>query len=199
MRMSCELKWWLVLDCSGSVFHLQMDGLYGMRRSPFDGDWVNWVDSECRGIEYAIFFESSSTVHYGWIWRREGDCWFHTSTLCNGFVMIEKSTPTIQNVERTHGTIQPSILFFPSIPSILNESLSFQPTATPFPLSNHHFTPFTSFHTNTILPSFHIHSTSFQPHPFHSIYHSFTTHPLIHTPQQQPKSAATLTIPFVWS
>ena len=40
--------------------------------------------------------------------------------------------------------------------------LSFQPTATPFPLSNHHFIPFTSFHTNTILPSFYIHSTAFQ-------------------------------------
>ena len=176
-----------------------MDGLYGVRRSPFDRDWVNWVDSECRGIECAIFFESSSTIHCGWIWRREGDCWFRTSTLCNGFVMIEKCTPTIQNVERTHGTIHPSIPFFPSIPSILNESLSFQSTATPFPLSNHHCTPFTSFHTNTILPSFYIHSTSFQPHPFQSIYHSFTIHPLIYTPQQQPKSAATLTIPFVWS
>ena len=176
-----------------------MDGLYGVRRSPFDGDWVNWVDSECGRIECAIFFESSSTIHYGWIWRREGDCWFHTSTLCNGFVMIEKYTPTIQNVERTHGTIQPSIPFFPSIPSILNESLSFQSTAYPFPLSNHHFTPFTSFHTNTILPSFHIHSTSFQPHPFQSIYNFPTTHPLIHTPHQQPNSAATLTIPFVWS
>ena len=198
MRMGWEAKCWIVLDCSGSVFHLQMDGLYGMSRSPWDGDWVNWVDSECRGIECAIFFESSSTIHCGWIWRREGDCWFRTSILCNGFVVIEKSTPTIQNVERTHGTIQPSIPFFPSIPSILNESLSFQPTATPFPLSNHHFTPFTSFHTNTILPSFYIHSTSFQPHPFQSIYNSPTIHPLIYTPHQQPKSAATLTIPFVW-
>ena len=77
--------------------------------------------------------------------------------------------------------------------------LSFQPTATPFPLSNHHFIPFTSFHTNTILPSFYIHSTSFQPHPFQSIYNSPTIHPLIYTPHQQPNSAATLTIPFVWS
>lgn len=93
--------------------------------------------------------------------------------------MIEKYTPTIQNVERTHGTIQPSILFFPSIPSILNESLSFQPTATPFPLSNHHFIPFTPFHTNTILPypfhciSIHIHSNpSTTPPPS---THSHTT------------------------
>ena len=39
----------------------------------------------------------------------------------------------------------------------------------------------------------------FNPHPFQSIYHSFTIHPLIHTPHQQPNSAATLTIPFVWS
>ena len=30
------------------------------------------------------------------------------------------------------------------------------------PLSNHHFTPFTSFHTNGILSSFYIHSTAFQ-------------------------------------
>ena len=97
--------------------------------------------------------------------------------------MIEKSTPTIQNVERTHGTIHPSILFFPSIPSILNESLSFQSTATPFPLSNHHFTPFTAFHTNSILPSFHIHSTAFQVTSIalhlsllhHSSTHSHTT------------------------
>ena len=93
--------------------------------------------------------------------------------------MIEKSTPTIQNVERTHGTIQPSIPFFPSIPSILNESLSFQPTAYPFPLSNHHFTAFTPFHTNTILLypfhciSIHIHSNpSTTPPPS---THSHTT------------------------
>ena len=169
-----------------------MDGLYGVRRSPFDGDWVNWVDSECGRIECAIFFESSSTVHYGGIWRREGDCWFRTSTLCNGFVMIEKYTPTIQNVERTHGTIQPSILFFPSIPSILNESLSFQSTATPFPLSNHHFTAFTPFHTNTILLypfhciSIHIHSNpSTTPSPF---IHSFTHHSNNPNPQQHLQS-----------
>ena len=173
-----------------------MDGLYGVRRSPFDRDWVNWVDSECGRIECAIFFESSSTIHCGWIWRREDDCWFRTSTLCNGFVMIEKSTPTIQNVERTHGTIQPSIPFFPSIPSILNESLSFQSTAYPFPLSNHHFTAFTPFHTNTILLYlFHFISTTSIPLPIRLSHHS----PLIHTPQQQPNSAATLTIPFVWS
>ena len=179
MRMGCELKWWIVLDCSGSVFHLWMDGLYGMRRSPFDGDWVNSVDSECGRIECAIFFQSSSTIHYGGIWRREGDWWFRTSTLCIDFVMIEKSTPTIQNVERTYGTIQPSILFFPSIPSILNESLSFQSIATPSPLSNHHFTPFTpmpSFHPSISIPLHfnHIHSNpSITPSPF---IHSFTHH-----------------------
>ena len=175
MRMGWEVKCWIVLDCSGSVFHLRMDGLYGMKGSPFDRDWVNWVDSECGGIECAIFFESSSTVHYGWNWRREGDSPFHTSTLCNGFVMIEKYTPTIQNVEKTHGTIQPSILFFPSIPSILNESLSFQSTAYPFPLSNHHFTAFTPFHTNTILLyPFHCISTTSIPLHLSLLHHSST-------------------------
>ena len=77
--------------------------------------------------------------------------------------------------------------------------LSFQPTATPFPLSNHHFTPFTPF---TPMPSFHPSISiplHFNPHPFQSIYNSPTIHPLIHTPHQQPNSAATLTIPFVWS
>ena len=97
--------------------------------------------------------------------------------------MIEKSTPTIQNVERTHGTIHPSIPFFPSIPFILKESLSFQSTAYPYTLSNHQFIPFTPFHTNDILTPFYIHSTAFQvtsiplqlQRPHHSSTHSHTT------------------------
>ena len=56
MRMGDESKSGIVLDCSGSLFHLQMDGLYGMSRGPFDGDRVNWVDSECGRNECAIFF-----------------------------------------------------------------------------------------------------------------------------------------------
>lgn len=99
--------------------------------------------------------------------------------------MIEKYTPTIQNVERTHGTIQPSILFFPSIPSILNESLSFQSTATPFPLSNHHFTAFTPFHTNTILL-----------YPFHCISIHIHSNPST-TPPPSTHSHTTATIQFL--
>ena len=143
-----------------------MDGLYGMRRSPFDRDWGNWVDSECRRtewIECAIFFQSSSTIHYRWNWRREDDCWFQTSILCNAILTTEKSTKMIQNVERTHGTIHPSILFFPFLLNKSHSLLSFQSTVCPSPLSYRHFTPFTPFHTNTIPPPFYTYSTSFQP------------------------------------
>ena len=123
---------------------------------------MNWVDSECIRIKCAIFFQSSSTIHYRWNWRMEGNSPFHTSTLCNAILTTEKSTPTIQNAKRTHGTIHPSILFFPFLLHKSNFLLSFQSTACSSMLSNHHFTPFTPFHTNSIVTPFYIHSTSLQ-------------------------------------
>ena len=50
-------------------------------------------------------------------------------------------------------------------------------------------------HPSILLYPFHFISTTSIPLPIRLSHHS----PLIHTPQQQPKSAATLTIPFVWS